>query len=108
MQEQTAKTGDLMNFGTIVNESDRRESESSSGTSTSLLERPDTDEESKADDGAGDGDRFAHYVSKDSVERARALGRPVVALCGKVWFPKHSPANYPVCPECKSIYSQIG
>lgn len=37
----------------------------------------------------------------------RATGRPVVALCGKVWVPKHDPSKYPVCPDCKRIYEEM-
>ena len=58
------------------------------------------------DDG-GDADRFAHYVSKDRIAESRATGRPVVALCGKVWVPKHDPSKYPVCPDCKRIYEEM-
>ena len=58
------------------------------------------------DDG-GDADRFAHYVSKDRIAESRATGRPVVALCGKVWVPKHDPSKYPVCPDCKRIYEDM-
>lgn len=31
----------------------------------------------------------------------------VVALCGKVWVPKHDPSKYPVCPDCKRIYEEM-
>ena len=67
------------------------------GAGTSVLERPETKESPVRDDG-GDADRFAHYVSKDRIAESRATGRPVVALCGKVWVPKHDPSKYPVCP----------
>ena len=78
----------------------------SSGTSTAVLERPETNEEtSRTDD--GEADRFAHYVSKERMMQSRMTGRPVVALCGKVWVPKHDPANYPVCPDCKRIYEEM-
>ena len=73
------------------------------GAGTSVLERPETKESPVRDDG-GDADRFAHYVSKDRIAESRATGRPVVALCGKVWVPKHDPSKYPVCPDCKRIY----
>ena len=58
------------------------------GAGTSVLERPETKESPVRDDG-GDADRFAHYVSKDRIAESRATGRPVVALCGKVWVPRH-------------------
>ncbi|MBM6700250.1 DUF3039 domain-containing protein [Bifidobacterium pullorum subsp. saeculare] len=76
------------------------------GAGTSVLERPETKEETKrADD--GDADRYAHYVSKDRIRESRLTGRPVVALCGKVWVPKHDPDKYPVCPDCKRIYEEM-
>lgn len=81
--------------------------DSGSGTSTSVLERPEINEDARLDDG-GNADRFAHYVSKDRVEESRLTGRPVVALCGKVWIPRHEANDYPVCPECKRIYEEIG
>lgn len=77
-----------------------------SGTGTAVLERPQTEEQtSRSDD--GDADRFAHYVSKDRIMQSRITGRPVVALCGKIWVPKHDPSQYPVCPDCKRIYEEM-
>lgn len=75
----------------------QRETESSIG----VLEREETEE------GDGDADRFAHYVRKASMARSQASGRPVVALCGKIWTPKRDPSKYPVCPECKEIYAKL-
>lgn len=68
-------------------------------TSTAVLER-----EAPIDDNP---DRFAHYVRKDRVSGGGGPGRPVVALCGKVWVPKHNPENYPICPKCKEIYAEL-
>ena len=66
------------------------------------------EEETKLDDGGnGDADRFAHYVSRDRIAESKMTGRPVVALCGKVWVPKHDPTHYPVCPDCKRIYDEM-
>ena len=73
---------------------------------TAVLEREETDEKSRRGDD-GDNDRYAHYVSKERLEQARITGRPVIALCGKVWIPKRNPEQYPVCPECKKVYSQM-
>ncbi len=76
------------------------------GTGTAVLERPE--EETKLDDGGnGDADRFAHYVSRDRIAESKMTGRPVVALCGKVWVPKRDPTHYPVCPDCKRIYDEM-
>ena len=67
------------------------------GTGTAVLERPE--EETKLDDGGnGDADRIAE---------SKMTGRPVVALCGKVWVPKRDPTHYPVCPDCKRIYDEM-
>ena len=68
---------------------------------TALLER----EEERTDD--GDADRFAHYVRKDKATSAAVTGKPVVALCGKVWVPGRDPSKYPVCPKCKEIYAEL-
>jgi len=59
------------------------------------------------DGGNGDADRFAHYVSRDRIAESKMTGRPVVALCGKVWVPKREPTHYPVCPDCKRIYDEM-
>ena len=76
--------------------------EPSQGVGTAVLER---EELQSTDD--GDADRFAHYVRKDKIAAAAATGRPVVALCGKVWTPGRDPSQYPVCPTCKQIYEQM-
>lgn len=51
----------------------------------------------------GDHDRFAHYVARRELERARATGRAVTALCGKRWVPDADPTRFPVCPTCAEI-----
>ena len=45
--------------------------------------------------------------SKDRIAESRMTGRPVVALCGKIWVPKHDPSKYPVCPDCKRLYDEM-
>ena len=77
-------------------------SEPSRSVGIGVLER---EELQSTDD--GDADRFAHYVRKDKIAAAAATGRPVVALCGKVWTPGRDPSAYPVCPTCRSIYEQM-
>lgn len=72
-----------------------------SASATSVLER----EETEQDD--GDADRYAHYVRRDRMEKAMKTGRPVVALCGKVWMPRRDPSKYPVCPKCKEILETL-
>jgi len=56
---------------------------------------------------AGDHERFAHYVRKDTIVESAVVGTPVVALCGKVWVPSRDPGRFPVCPECKEIYESL-
>jgi len=66
----------------------------------------------------GDHERFAHLVPADGpppaksgaekVTEARVLGTPVVALCGKAWVPSRDPQRFPVCPDCKRIYEEVG
>lgn len=77
-----------------------------SSTGTAVLERPKEEEQTRRSDN-GDADRFAHYVSRERIAESRLTGRPVVALCGKVWVPKHDPSQYPVCPDCKRIYEEM-
>ncbi|WP_111836777.1 DUF3039 domain-containing protein [Actinomyces bovis] len=76
--------------------------EPTQGVGTAVLER---EELQHTDD--GDADRFAHYVRRDRIDAAAATGRPVVALCGKVWTPGRDPSKYPICPTCKAIYEQM-
>jgi hypothetical protein len=55
----------------------------------------------------GDHERFAHYVQKDKILESALTGKPVIALCGKVWVPGRDPQKFPVCPECKKIYDKL-
>ncbi len=68
---------------------------------TAVLEREETS------DDAGEGERFAHYVRKDRIASSAMTGRPVIALCGKVWTPRRDPSRYPVCPACKEIFEAL-
>lgn len=104
-----SKYGDSLNaadLNAVMEDDSQSLPDSGSSTNTSVLEKPEVDESAKMDDG-GDADRFAHYVSKDRVIESRLTGRPVVALCGKVWIPKREANDYPVCPECKKIYEEM-
>lgn len=76
---------------TYLNSGDQQ-SAPDSGAGTSVLERPEVKEETQRSDN-GDADRYAHYVSKDRIAESRMTGRPVVALCGKIWVPKRDPPN---------------
>ena len=56
---------------------------------------------------AGDHERFAHYVRKEKIVESAVSGKPVIALCGKVWTPTRDPEKFPICPECKEIYATL-
>ena len=55
----------------------------------------------------GDHERFSHYVKKEKILESAMSGRPVIALCGKVWTPGRDPQKFPVCPTCKEIYEKL-
>lgn len=73
------------------------------GTSTSLLERVEQEQQVEP----GDHERFAHYVRKERIMQSALSGKPVIALCGKVWVPGRDPNKFPVCPICKEIYDGL-
>ena len=64
-----------------------------------LLEEEQVDE--------GDHDRYSHYVKKDKILKSALSGKPVIALCGKVWLPGRDPEKFPLCPTCKEIYETL-
>lgn len=55
----------------------------------------------------GDHDRYSHYVKKDKILKSALSGKPVIALCGKVWVPGRDPEKFAVCPTCKDIYEKL-
>jgi hypothetical protein len=55
----------------------------------------------------GDHERFAHYVEKAKIMESAVTGKPVRALCGKVWTPGRDPEKFPICPECKEIHAGL-
>lgn len=59
------------------------------------------------DTDTGDHERYAHYVyganPRAAITQAIVTGRPVRALCGKLWIPSRDPARFPICPECTEI-----
>lgn len=73
------------------------------GGSTGLLERVEQEQAVEP----GDHERFAHYVRKEKIMESALSGKPVVALCGKVWVPGRDPNKFPVCPVCKEIYEGL-
>ena len=54
----------------------------------------------------GDHDRFSHYARKSDIVESAVTGKPVVALCGKVWVPGRDPDRFSVCPTCREIYEK--
>ena len=80
------------------------------GTRTVRLSGPETATptetvvEPTVDD--GDHDRFSHFARKADIVKSAVTGKPIVALCGKVWVPARNPDRYPVCPTCREIYER--
>ncbi len=70
---------------------------------TSVLERVESHEQVEP----GDHERFSHYVRREKIMESAMTGKPVVALCGKVWVPGRDPNKFPVCPACKEIYEGL-
>lgn len=67
----------------------------------------DLELDSKVDTDTGDHDRFAHYVHKDDAMEGLVEGKPVMALCGKIWIPSRAPERFPVCPTCKKLFEEL-
>ena len=55
----------------------------------------------------GDHERFSHYVKKEQILESAVTGKPVKALCGKLWTPTRDPEKFPVCPDCREIYEKL-
>ena len=55
----------------------------------------------------GDQEKFAHYVEKEKIVESAVTGKPVIALCGKVWVPGRDPSKFPICPDCQKIYESL-
>lgn len=77
------------------------------GAGTDLLEKELQELIEKELTEDGDHDRFSHYVQKDKILESAVTGKPVIALCGKVWVPGRDPEKFPVCPDCKKIYDRM-
>ena len=97
---------DMTELGGVMSDDERPDEQEEGGVGTAVLERPQTKEQPQSTDD-GDADRVAHYVAKDRIMESRITGRPVVALCGKIWVPKRDPSQYPVCPDCRRIYESM-
>ncbi|CAN5273652.1 hypothetical protein BH09ACT5_BH09ACT5_12370 [soil metagenome] len=55
----------------------------------------------------GDHERFSHYAPKNKIMESALTGKPVLALCGKLWVPGRDPQKFPICPTCKAIYDTL-
>ena len=55
----------------------------------------------------GDHERFSHYAPKDKIVESAVTGKPIRALCGKLWVPSRDPEKFPVCPACKKVYEKM-
>lgn len=64
-------------------------------------------EDTKTVDADTDEPKFAHYASADSVTEGYIMGRPVKAICGKLFVPSRDPLKFPVCPICKELASVL-
>jgi hypothetical protein len=47
--------------------------------------------------------RFAHYADSVSVTEGYVMGRPVLAICGKLFVPSRDPLKFPICARCKEL-----
>ena len=50
---------------------------------------------------------YEQLFAADLSKSVKAGGKPVIALCGKVWVPGRDPEKFPVCPQCKEIYESL-
>ncbi len=81
--------------------------EPGTGGSTDVLDRELEELLQQSELDEGDHDRFAHYVRKEAILESAVTGKPVKALCGKVWVPGRDPEKFPICPDCTRIYEQL-
>ncbi|HEY9477817.1 MAG TPA: DUF3039 domain-containing protein [Microbacteriaceae bacterium] len=79
---------------------------SSTDSGTSTLDR-ELEELLREEVEDGDHDRYSHYVQKEKILQSAISGKPVIALCGKVWTPGRDPQKFPICPTCKEIYDKL-
>jgi len=84
-----------------------RDEPDTAGGGTDVLDRELEELLNKEQLEEGDHERFAHYVQKDKILESALTGKPVIALCGKVWVPGRDPEKFPVCPDCKKIYDKL-
>ena len=49
----------------------------------------------------GDHEKFAHYVQKEKIVESAVTGKPVIALCGKVWCLEETLVNFQFVPTAR-------
>ena len=81
------------------------ENEDGTGVSAATKQKDGINKDETNDD--GDHEKFAHYVQKEKIVESAVTGKPVIALCGKVWVPGRDPAKFPICPDCKKIFDSL-
>ena len=47
----------------------------------------------------------AHIVRQKDLIESQITGKPIRALCGKLWVPKRNPDDYPICQACVDIFN---
>ena len=50
---------------------------------------------------------FPDMEGPEVVNIARAMGIPVLALCGYTWIPKHNPEKFDICDACMTVAGNI-
>ena len=45
----------------------------------------------------------AHIVTQKDLIHSQLTGKPIRALCGKLWVPKRNPDDYPMCQACIEV-----
>lgn len=51
--------------------------------------------------------RYAHYADSVSVTEGYITGKPVLAICGKLFVPSRDPKKFPICPICEKIMEAL-
>jgi hypothetical protein len=77
------------------------------GGGTDTLERELEQLQNQEQVEEGDHERFSHYADKNKIMESALTGKPVRAICGKMWIPGRDPQKFPVCPTCKEIYETL-
>lgn len=96
-----------MSTASFSNSADADRSTDHTGGGTTTLDRELEELLNQEQLEEGDHERFSHYVPKDKIVESALTGKPVRALCGKLWTPGRDPEKFPVCPTCKEIYEKL-